>query len=175
MAQKKVLFIIAQNGFRDEEFFIPAEVLENNGIHVTVASIESGMCHGSLSGKVEAEISVSEARIKDYDCLAIAGGPGAKALKDFPEVISIIRDAEKNKKLIAAICIAPTILAEAGILKGKRATVWNTDKQQGKFIESKGAKYTGKEVEVDGDIITADGPMAAGPFGNAIVESLNRK
>ena len=112
---KKVLFIVAQNGFRDEEFFIPAEILENNDIQVTVASIKEGMCYGSLSGSIEAEIAVKDAKIKDYDCLAIAGGPGAKALKNYPEVISIIQDAEKAKKIVSAICIAPTILAEAGV------------------------------------------------------------
>jgi protease I len=171
---KKVLFIIAQNEFRDEEFFIPAEVLENNNINVTVASIKKGICRGTLTGSIDADIAVKDAKIKDYDCLAIAGGSGAKALKDYPEVISIIQDAAKTKKIIAAICIAPTILAEAGILKGKKATVWNTDKQQGKLLESKGAKYTAKEVEIDENIITANCPMAAGPFGNMIVEALNK-
>lgn len=174
MTQKKVLFIVAQNGFRDEEFFIPAEILENNDAKVTVASIKEGICHGSLSGSVDAEIAVKDADINDYDCIAIAGGPGARALKDYPEVISLIKDAARAKKIISAICIAPTILAMAGVLNGKRATVWNSNNEPAGFIESKGARYTGKSVEADGNIITADGPMSAGLFGNALVEALNK-
>ena len=72
-------------------------------------------------------------------------------------------------KIIAAICIAPVTLANAGILNGKKATVFPSGKND---LIRNGAKYTGDSVTVDGNIITANGPMAAEAFGKKIVEML---
>ena len=75
----------------------------------------------------------------------------------------------KQNKIIAAICIAPVTLANAGILNGKKATVFPSGKND---LIRNGAKYTGDSVTVDGNIITANGPMAAEAFGKKIVEML---
>ncbi|MCS7131535.1 MAG: DJ-1/PfpI family protein, partial [Hadesarchaea archaeon] len=84
--------------------------------------------------------------------------------------LSIAKDAAKKGKKVGAICIAPIILANAGVLEGKRATVWNGDFVR--MLKERGAKYTGKQVEVDGNIITANGPTAAKEFGRTIAKEL---
>ncbi|MEM2638356.1 MAG: DJ-1/PfpI family protein, partial [Candidatus Hadarchaeales archaeon] len=84
--------------------------------------------------------------------------------------LSIAKEAFSAGKVVGAICIAPVILANAGILKGRRATVWDGDFV--KMLEAGGAKYTGKNVEVDGKIVTANGPHAAREFGKKIAELL---
>ena len=71
--------------------------------------------------------------------------------------------------MVAAICIAPSTLANAGLLEGKRVTSFASEKQN---IESKGATYTGGMLEMDGKIITANGPQAARAFGKKIAELL---
>lgn len=169
----KILFIVAQKGFQDYEFFVPNEIFINNNCEVVVASIKKGKATGSIGGTVDADISVKDAKINDYDILAIAGGPGAQDLVNYPEMIRIVKDAVNADKLVCAICIAPTILAEAGVLKGKRATVWNGNGKPGKFIESKGATFTGKAVEIDGKIITANGPSAAKEFADKILDMVS--
>ena len=80
----------------------------------------------------------------------------------------------EKQKILAAICIAPAILAKAGVLEGKNATVWSSvlDKGPIKILEENGANYVEKDVVVDGNIITANGPQAASEFGRKIVEIL---
>ena len=81
----------------------------------------------------------------------------------------------KQNKVLAAICISPIILTKAGVLKGKKATVWSSplDKSWIKVLQESGqAIYQEEDVVVDGKIITANGPAAAGRFGQAIVEVL---
>ena len=75
--------------------------------------------------------------------------------------------------MLSAICIAPVTLANSGVLKGKKGTVWTNEesKIEQKLID-KGVNYTGKTVEIDGNIITANGPEAAEEFGKAIVNAL---
>ena len=70
---------------------------------------------------------------------------------------------------VAAICLAPVILANAGVLKGRRATVAGTE---AKTIESRGAKYMGPGVTVDGNIVTGNAPKSSRLFGQKINELL---
>lgn len=69
---------------------------------------------------------------------------------------------------LGAICIAPTILAKAHVLEGRRATVWNVDEKQSQLLEKYGAEYTGEAVTIDGNIVTGNGPKAAVEFGKAL-------
>lgn len=76
-----------------------------------------------------------------------------------------------RKKIVGAICIAPVTLARAGLLKNKKVTTYSSTIND---IKSAGAKYTGNDVERDGNIITASGPAAAQKFGEAIVKALSQ-
>jgi len=172
MADPRILYIVAQEGFRDEEYFVPEEIFEENDIEIVVASIEKGTAKGKLGGEVEVNVAIRDADIGNYDALVIAGGPGALELKEHDEVIDIIKKTVEMDKILAAICIAPAILAEADVLKGKRATVWNSDSLQSRILEDHGATYSDMPVEVDGNIITANGPEAAKKFAERIVEAL---
>jgi protease I len=67
--------------------------------------------------------------------------------------------------VLGAICIAPTILAKAGVLKGKQATVWDAKGEQIAILKAAGARYTGNEVTVDALLVTGNGPNAAEEFG----------
>jgi len=82
---------------------------------------------------------------------------------------NLARAALEKNKIVAAICIAPVTLAKAGLLKGKKATVWSSEANQ---LKSLGAIYTGKPVERDGLIVTANGPQAAEEFGETILAAL---
>ena len=89
------------------------------------------------------------------------------------EALNIAKEAYKQGKVLGAICIAPGILAKAGVIKGKKATIW--DSGDGTFksvVEEGGATYTREDVTVDGKIITANGPHAARKFGKTIASML---
>jgi len=164
----KALFIVAPNNFKDEEYFTPKEVLEENSIKVVTCSLKPEAV--SINGKkVKADVLLDKAT-SDYDAIVFIGGAGASIYFDNTKAHNLAKEFYKKGKIVAAICIAPVTLANAGVLEGKRATVWNGDYVS--KLEDKGATYTGEDVTVDGNIITANGPGAAEEFGNAIVEKL---
>jgi protease I len=91
---------------------------------------------------------------------------------DDPVAQNIAKEAVRENKILAAICIAPVILANAGVLRNKKATVFPSEKET---LINAGAQYTGKDVEVDGNIITASGPQAAEKFAATIKSSIINK
>ncbi|HID90940.1 TPA: DJ-1/PfpI family protein [Candidatus Bathyarchaeota archaeon] len=171
---KRVLFVIAPENFRDEELEHPKEVLLEAGAAVTIASKTTDPAKGVMGAVITPDIALSQVNALDYDAVIFVGGPGAEAYFNDVEALSIAREAYEGGKKVAAICIAPVILANAGILDGKRATVWSsaTDRSFVEMIEAKGAVYTGEDVTVDGKVITENGPGAAREFAVVIATEL---
>jgi len=101
------------------------------------------------------------------------GGMGAVQFLDDEVSYKIAKQTLEKGKVLAAICIAPTILAKAGVLQGKKCTVWssNMDKSAIKTIKENGGIYEEKNVVIDGNIITADNFEAAQLFGQSIAEA----
>jgi protease I len=165
----KALFIIAPENFRDEELLKPKKILESEGIEVDVVSLRKGRIRGMLGSEVEVSKTIDEVDIEDYDAVILVGGIGATVFFDNEDVHRIFREAHESGKVVGAICISPVTLAKAGLLKGRRATVWHSEANT---IKELGANYTGNPVEVDGGIVTANGPTAAEEFGKAIVKLL---
>jgi len=166
----KILFVIAHDNFRDEECFDTKDALKDQ--EVIIASTETTPATGSLGGTITPDITIDEAlnRINEFDAVVFIGGPGANVYFDNQTAHQII---QKAKNIIAAICIAPVTLAKAGVLKGKKATVWDDGKKtQVNILENAGATYVAEDVVIDGNIITANGPKAAKKFGEAILAKL---
>lgn len=168
-SEKKVLFIIAPANFRDEEYLYPREILEGEGVNVSVASRSLDEVWGMLGARVEPDLLLSEVKVDEYDGIVFIGGIGAKLYWNDEQALRICQEAISEGKILAAICIAPVTLACAEVLEGVKATVWPSEKDR---LVEKGAIYTGREIEVDGKIITANGPNAARDFGNKILEAL---
>ncbi len=110
-------------------------------------------------------MALEDVDVSQFEKVAFIGGPGAVNFINDSEAHRIARQTVEQGKKLGAICIAPTILARAGVLKGKQATVWDSGGEQAALIESEGASYTGENVTRDGDIVTANGPPAAEEFG----------
>ena len=168
---KKVLMIIAPKNFRDEELLEPKEVLTLAGAVVEMASTSLDTAVGMLGMKVGVDLLVDSVKVADYDAVIFVGGVGASQYWDDPRAHSIAQEAYQRGKVLGAICIAPVTLANAGLLRERRATVWASEKEK---IEAQGAKYTGSSVQVDGRIITADGPTSAREFGETILKALSQ-
>lgn len=167
----KVLMIIAQNGFRDEELFVPKEVLERAGHSVKVASITRTKAVGSKGASVQPDMAAYEANPDFFDCIVVVGGPGSPALSENDAVLKLVSAAAKKGKVVAAICLGPMTLAKAGALMGKGATVW-PDKGAIAVLRDNAARYKAEPVVVDGKVVTADGPQSAGAFGEEIAKLL---
>ncbi len=164
----KVLFVIAPENFKDEEYFTPKEILEKNNIEVVTTS-KSKEAVSVTGKKIAVDILLDKANVVNYDGIVFIGGPGASVYLNDKKAINLAKSFFENNKLTAAICIAPSILANAGILDGKEATAFPSEKSN---LENKGAIYTNKDVTVDENIITGNGPGAAKKFGEKILEAL---
>ena len=169
----KAVFIIAKKEFRDEELFIPLKIMQDSGVEIKIASTSKGVCIGKFGGEIEAEISLNEVEVDEFDAIIFIGGAGAVAYQNNNDALNIAREAVRKGRILSAICIAPTILAVSGVIKGKKATVWNGDGKQGKFLEKNGAIFIDKDVVEDGQIITANGPQSAEQFGKTILKKYN--
>jgi len=169
---KRVVLIIPSENFRDEELFETKKALEKAAVETVIASTRTGIIKGMLAGKAEAAILVSDLKVDDYDAVVFIGGSGAKEYFDSEVARDIARQAADKKKVLAAICIAPAVLANAGLLDGVRATSFASERTR---LQKAGARYTGADVERDGLVITASGPKAAKQFGKTITEALGNR
>jgi protease I len=167
---KKAVMIIAEQQFKEEELLITKEVLEKAGIEVLVASTTLGLARGGEGKAFQPQLFVKDIIVNDFDAVIFVGGGGATQYWKDPLAHKIAQDAYNSSKILGAICVAPVILAKAGLLKGKRATVWASDSGQ---LLVAGAKYSGANVEKDGNIITAAGPFASREFGEELVKAIN--
>jgi protease I len=169
LAGKRVVMIIAPQNFRDEELLEPKQILSEKGAEVKVASSSLETAGGMLGAEVSPDMLISDIKPDQWDAIVLIGGTGAIKYWDDSSIHSMLGEAVNQNKIVGAICIAPVTLANAGILSGKKAAVYSSEIQK---LKVKGAVCTGKDVEKDGQIITASGPQAATEFGDAIAQAL---
>ena len=170
---KKVLLIVPQTQFREEEVFEPKRILEREGAQVVVGSTEVRTCRGMRDGLIESEVAVAELNVEDYDAVVLAGGTSVPDFfwkdKKLQELVSTMSEAGK---LVAAISLSTVVLAKANLLEGREATVYYLPEAI-EELEKSGARYVDKKLVVDGNLIMAEGPATVGSFSNAIVSALS--
>jgi len=171
---KKIAIIIAFRDFRDEEYFVPKKILEKAGAEIKTISTQEGLAIGADGGEIEIDLLISEINIADFDAVIFIGGPGCLKYLDNEDSYKLARETVSKNKFLASICISPVILAKAGVLSGKKATVWSSPMDRGpvRILKENGAVYEDKPVVVDGKIVTGNGPAAAREFGMKVVELL---
>lgn len=167
----QAVLVIAAHNFQDQELAVTRKVLTQGGVKVSVASTTLGACTGMQGAKVKPDMLLKDVKAGDVDAVIFVGGTGASQYFNNPAAHALARQAVAQGKVVAAICIAPVTLAQAGLLKGKKATVYPSGKTD---LERGGATYTGAPVTVDGKLITASGPPAAEAFGQAILKQLRK-
>ncbi len=173
-AAKKILMVIAFRDFRDPEYFIPKTAFEKAGFIIKTASNKEGIAVGADGGEAEVDVSIKDIDINGFNAVVFIGGAGCLKYLDNNDSYSLIKKAAEKKLFLAAICISPVILAKAGVLKGKRATIWSGPmaKEPIAILKANGALYQEAAVVVDGNIITANGPEAAIAFAETIIKHL---
>ncbi len=168
----KVAIILAE-GFEEIEAVTVIDILRRAGIDVIIAGLSSNNVKGGHSVTIVPDIIIDDLEINDFDALIIPGGnPGYKNLRNDNRVLLLIRKAFKSRKIIAAICAAPSVLSDAGIIKGKNCTIYPG--MENELIQG---ESTPKQdiVVIDDNIITSRGPATALPFALTIVERLAGK
>ncbi len=169
--QNKALFVLPFKIFRDEEYADPKAVFEKSGYTVITASSELGMAEGKMGMRTKVDITIDQVKVEEYAAVLFIGGSGSEEYFDNPLAHQIARDTLQQKKILGAICAAPEILCNAGVLKDKKATMFADTGCMAKA----GATYTGRGVEIDGNIITASGPKTAKLWAEIIIKAIHAK
>lgn len=167
-----ILMVIALRNFRDEELLVPKTFFESKGWTVKIASknIQPGeQATGMLGAKVKVDINITDAKASDYDAVIFVGGSGSTVFHNDQAAQMLAYQMYDTNKVIAAICLAASTLANAGVLQGKRATGWPSEREN---ITAKSAGYTGGDVEIAGKVVTGKGPASARKFAEAIAKLL---
>lgn len=167
----KVLMIVAQKNFRDEELAIPKEMLETEGHDVKIASLTRSKASGMLGAEIMPDMAAHEANPDFFDAVVIVGGSGSPVLAENKDVLKLVQSAFNKGKVVGAICLGPMTLARAGVLSGRKATVFKSEESL-KALKDGGASYTGEDVTQDGKLVTASGPQAANDFARALIDML---
>jgi protease I len=169
LSGKKILFILPPRQFRDEEYQKPKALFDESGARVTVASSTLAPAHGMLGTVVTPDALITDVKATDFDAIVLVGGVGSNAFWHHGVVHRLVNDSYQAGKVVGAICLAPVTLANAGVLKGKKATAYPSAES---YLKWKGATYTGSSVEIAGNIVTAKGPEAAEEFVRTVARLL---
>jgi 4-methyl-5(b-hydroxyethyl)-thiazole monophosphate biosynthesis len=163
--------VILADGFEEVEAMAIIDVLRRAGIDTIIAGLHGGHIASARNVKVIPDTVIDAVKADDFDMIVLPGGqPGSDSLNADVRVKELITDFSRKGKLTGAICAAPIVLANAGVLKGKRATSYPSYKDK-----LGGAVYEEKSVVTDGNVMTSRGAGTALSFGLAIVERLVSK
>ncbi len=163
--------MLLADGFEDTEALTTRDILIRGGVKVITASIkEDKLVNSSFGLNLYADSTINDVDLNSFDCLILpGGGRGTQNLKNSQEVASIVANFVLRKKLICAICAAPSALGDLGCLDGKNYTCYAG------FNYNPNATYTASDVEVDGNYITGRSMKYSIKFGLTILEKLMGK
>lgn len=163
----KVILPLA-DGFEEIEVTTIADVLRRAGIDTVLAGISSTIVEGKTGTKIVADGRFGDYKTKDFSAIVLPGGPGYEILNKSSKVRKLTREFHEEGKYVGAICAAPKILSDMGILANKRATIY-PGMEKGLPHPRNGP------VVVDGNIITSEGPGTALDFSLKLVEKIKGK
>lgn len=159
------IIVIAADGFEDVEMITTLDILSRGNIDYDIASIQNKQyVKGKFNAIVEA-LNFEGLNQNSYDGIFIPGGPGHEIILEDIRIKKWVQDFNNANKVVAAICAAPTILYEAGILAKRSYTSYPGF--------AMGPGNTGKDVVIDKNIITGKDFEVTHEFANKLVELLS--
>ncbi len=163
----KVLVPLA-DGCEELEAVTIIDLLRRAGIEVVVAGLKAGVVKASRGVQLVPDVTLERALADEYDMVVLPGGmPGASHLKDDVRIIDLLKKMASAGKYTAAICAAPMVLAEAGLLHGKQATGY-----PGVLDSLADVTLRAEAVVRGGAVLTSRGPGTAMDFALTLVETL---
>jgi protein deglycase len=161
---KRVLCIL-ENGVEEIEAVTPVDLLRRAGLEVVMATVSSEEVIGRSGIGLRADAKLADLDLAEFDLLILPGGPAVTELRKNAGVLKVIRSFDEAGKIIAAICAAPLLLEDAGILNGRAFTAHFSNHQEL-------PNSTSERVMIDGNLITSRGAGTALEFGLVLVEKL---
>lgn len=169
------ILIMATDGFEQSELMVPLDRLTQVGARVHVATLDGKAIKGwdakDWGQTVEADLKISDVKADDYVALVLPGGQmNPDVLRTDEAAIQTVRDFVAGDKVVAAICHAPWLLIEAGVIRGREATSYHSIKTD---MINAGAKWRDAEVVVDNGVITSRAPGDLDAFVAKIIEEVS--
>ena len=170
----KRVAILATNGFEQSELEVPLAKLKEAGATVHVVSPESGEIKGwdkkDWGRAVKVDRALDEASVTDYDALVLPGGQiNPDLLRVEPRAVALVKAFWDAKKPIGAICHAPWLLVEAGIVKDRKVTSYHSIKTD---VINAGGRWEDSEVVTDQGLVTSRKPDDLDAFCRKLVEEI---
>jgi len=160
--------IALADGFEEIETVTVADILRRAGFRVVLSGLREGPVTGSRRVRVVAYSMLERESAQTTDLLVIPGGqPGVDHLREDTRMLDFVRAMDRQKKWIGAICAAPLVLRDAGILAGRRYTCY-----PGVERDIPDGRFQSERVVVDGRLVTSRGPGTAMEFSLKLVELL---
>lgn len=166
----RIAFLVGPD-FEDSEFRKPCAALRQSGHDVDIIGVSAGEKVKGKKGEVEVAIekAAKDVAASDYDAVVIPGGYSPDHLRTEADVVKLVADAVAARKIVAAICHAPSLLIEAKVVKGKHLTSYPSVKTD---LINAGATWDDQEVIIDGNLITSRNPHDIPAFIRAIEHAL---
>ncbi|MFT3982744.1 MAG: DJ-1/PfpI family protein [Lachnospiraceae bacterium] len=163
----KICYVFLAEGFEEIEALTVVDLLRRARLKVETVSIAgTDMVTGSHAISVKADTKIEDVNLRQAGMLVLPGGmPGTKNLAECAELIEMLREFDETNRRISAICAAPSILGELGLLKNKKAVCYPGNEE--KLL---GAEVLKEEVVTDGNITTSRGMGTAIPFGLELIK-----
>lgn len=171
-SENQVLMVLSNYNYSDDEYEYTRKALDDISIEVKIAAADPGECTSVTGKNIDVDLSFQNVISEDFRAIIFIGGPGIDSIFANDDALALAKKFFDEKRVVAAICWASVILARAGILAARKATVWSEAKAE---LVDAGAVYTGDKITVDDILITADGPESAYDFGQTVVNMLNSK
>ena len=169
LVKNSVLIVLPAEKFNEQEFLAVKEILIKAGFQIFIASDAPVMCKGKNGLNVKADVNFFNMKEPSFAGIVFIGGSGILNYFNNFSLRNIAKKFSNSGKVVAAICGAPVILANAGLLSGKNASCYPDLKEK---LEEKNANYLAGQVVIEDNIITAPNPSSAIEFARAIVEKL---
>lgn len=171
-ARTQVLMVLPQARFKDEEVKTLQAFLDRRKIPLKSTAPLKKEVYGMGQARVKPDYSFDEVDVADFDAVVFIGGMGTRELWDEPRAHDIARKAFEAGKIVCAISMGPVILARAGLLDGREATVYFSETKQ---LTDRGARYTGSAIAVSDNIITCKGPEAVEKLALLLIKLLSER
>jgi protein deglycase len=160
-------------GFEEVEGLTIVDILRRANINTSIIGVNEKEVTGAHEVTIKTDKALDELNIDELDALILPGGsPGFKNLQNNNTVLSMIKQAHNKKKIVAAICASPSVLATAGILDQKKATIYPGMEEE---IKKAGGIFVDDLIVIDDNIVTSKGPATTMLFALKLVEILKDK
>jgi protease I len=168
----KRIAILAENLYQEMELWVPYYRLREEGAEVKVVGTGGAKSYASKHGyPVSVDVQAEQVKAVEFDAVVVPGGYAPDLMRRSPAMVSLVREAAQQGKVVAAICHAGWMLVSAGVLKGRKATSFFSIKDD---LVAAGADWKDAEVVVDGNLITSRKPDDLPAFCREIIQALSK-